>query len=428
MKNLIFAAIFSLLSFTAFAGKLSESVHAFYKAVDGGDFDKAGTLLADDVKAYLPFSPQAMDKMAYEQLGMSMGAAFPDMQHKVLEVTEGKGTAAFKAWFTGTNTGSMMGNPPTGNRVETPFLGYFKYNSKGLITEVNIQFDAANFNAQLMKGIDPKMMAEKAIRDLYVLMDAGQTDKFPMYCAADFKISNPFLAEPSPVQAFQGVIRGQKTAFPDMKHEVAEIVSDGKYVTTRGIFSGTNTGSMMGNPPTGNKVSLPFLVLDELDEKGKIRNRTVQFDSKSFFSQVMGENMEEQNRQTALSILEKLDKRNLDGVCASFAKDAKFTGWAPQTVDVQGYRAVMSELLAAFPDSHFSTDLVVVEGNKVVVRHHFTGTYTGAKFQGTPPSNKKAVVPATVTYRFEDGKPVELWLNADFLGLLIQIGAIPMPK
>ncbi|MBK8568380.1 MAG: nuclear transport factor 2 family protein [Saprospiraceae bacterium] len=126
-NNLIFAAIFSLLSFTAFAGKLSESVHAFYKAVDGGDFDKAGTLLADDVKAYLPFSPQAMDKMAYEQLGMSMGAAFPDMQHKVLEVTEGKARLLLKLGLLART--KHDGQPPT-NRVETPFLSYFKYNSK----------------------------------------------------------------------------------------------------------------------------------------------------------------------------------------------------------------------------------------------------------------------------------------------------------
>ncbi len=412
-NNLIFSAIFCFLSFSAFAGKLSESVHAFYKAVDGGDFDKAGTLLTDDVKAYLPFSPQAMDKMAYKQLGMSMGAAFPDMQHKVLEVTEGKGTAAFKAWFTGTNTGSMMGNAPTGNRVETPFLGYFKYNSKGLITEVNIQFDAANFNAQLMKGIDPKMMAEKAIRDLYVLMDAGQTDKFPMYCAADFKISNPFLAEPSPVQAFQGVIQTQKTAFPDMKHEVVEIVSDGKYVTTRGIFSGSNTGSMMGNPPTGNKVNIPFLVLDELDEKGKIRNRTVQFDSKSFESQLMkGINPNAAAEATVRGILAAADAGDGKKLLSYFTADAKhYFGGQLNTNDELAKR--VAGFKAGFPDINRVIDDFYVNNGVVTIRGWLVGTNTGS-FMGKPATGNKIKVSVLGLYKVNaEGKVTEAYVELD---------------
>jgi predicted ester cyclase len=58
-------------------------------------------------------------------------------------------------------------------------------------------------------------------------------------------------------------------------------------VVTSGIFKGTNTGSMMGNSPTGNKVSLPFLVLDHVDANGKIVSRNVLFDNKAFESQLM---------------------------------------------------------------------------------------------------------------------------------------------
>ncbi len=133
-----------------------------------------------------------------------------------------------------------------------------------------------------------KMKNEKNVRELFALMDAGQTDKFGMYCSADFKISNPFLAEPAPIQAFIGILQTQKAAFPnDMKHEILEMVSDGKTVITRGIFHGTNIGSMMGNPPTGNKVSIAFISWDEMDSAGKIKNRYVQFDGKSFDAQLM---------------------------------------------------------------------------------------------------------------------------------------------
>ena len=140
--------------------------------------------------------------------------------------------------------------------------------------------------SELQKPYDSHL-AESNIRTLFNMMDSGKSEEFKNYCTTDFLISNPFLPTPAPISAFEGILMGQKAAFPDMKHEIVELTTDGHYVTTRGIFSGTNTGSMMGNPPSGNKVIIPFIVLDELDPYGKIKNRYVQFDLKSFESQLM---------------------------------------------------------------------------------------------------------------------------------------------
>ena len=171
----------------------------------------------------------------------------------------------------------------------------YKYNPTGQTFNTNYvhQFKVVNGKVTYFKGIaeiqqpDSKKMAEATIRELFAAMDAGKTELFSNYCSADFRISNPFLSEPSPIEAFTGILMTQKTAFPNMKHEIVELTTDGHYVTTRGIFKGTNTGPMMGNPPTGNKVVIPFLVLDELDVNGKIKNRYVQFDGKSFDAQLM---------------------------------------------------------------------------------------------------------------------------------------------
>lgn len=412
-NNLIFTILFSFFAVTAFAGKLSQSVYEFYHAVDMKDWDKASNLLADDVKVNIPFSPQSMDKLAYRQIGMSMGTAFPDMMHKVLDVVEGKNSVAFKAWFSGTNTGPMMGNPATGNRVEAPFQGFMKFNKEGKMIEVAISFDVAFFNAQIMKGINPNAIAENLVRELYKVMDAGQTDKFPMYCAADFKISNPFLAEPSPVQAFQGVIQTQKTAFPDMKHEVVEIVSDGKYVTTSGIFSGTNTGSMMGNPPTGNKVNIPFLVLDELDEKGKIRNRTVQFDSKSFESQLMkGINPNAAAEATVRGILAAADAGDGKKLLSYFTADAKhYFGGQLNTNDELAKRVVGFK--AGFPDIKRVIDDIYVNNGVVTIRGWLVGTNTGS-FMGKPATGNKIKVSVLGLYKLNtEGKVTEAYVELD---------------
>lgn len=436
MKNLtLFVGALTMLSFTipttTYAGKHDTAIREFWTAVDKGNFEKAISYLAADLQVIIPLSAEPLSRDAFRQLGEGFRVGFPDIRHNVQESTEGKKTTAVRGIFSGTNTGSLMGNPATGNRVELPFLQYWTFDAEGKAIRIEIAFDLAAFNTQLMKGLpNPKLVAEKNIRELYKIMDAGQTEKFALFCAPNFIISNPLLPAPAPIKAFQGVIQTQKTAFPDMKHEVLEIISDGNTVVTKGIFSGTNTGKMMDNPPTGNRVELPFLVLDQLDASGKIVNRHVQFDSKSFESQLMKGIPAAKNQasELALKMMAKLDAHDLKGAIQYCAADARFNGWGPQTLDSKGYNQAMTEILASFPDARFKITDVVAEGDKVVVRHQLEGTHTGAAFQGIPKSKRKVVVPATVTFYFNDGKAQELWLNADMLGLLMQLGANPMAK
>ncbi len=56
---------------------------------------------------------------------------------------------------------------------------------------------------------------------------------------------------------------------------------------------------------------------------------------------------QEMNKPAALKIMEKLHKRNLDAVVSSFASDTRFHGWAPQALDVNGYKQAMSDIFNA---------------------------------------------------------------------------------
>ena len=132
---------------------------------------------------------------------------------------------------------------------------------------------------------------KNTISALFAAMDAGETAKFGDYCSPDFQIYHPFLSEPGSLQVFQGLIQGQKTGFPDMKHEIVQVVAEGNLVAVRGVFKGANTGSMQGNPPTGNRVELPFIVIDEFDATGKLKIRRVQFDTGAFQAQLMAAKM-----------------------------------------------------------------------------------------------------------------------------------------
>jgi predicted ester cyclase len=67
---------------------------------------------------------------------------------------------------------------------------------------------------------------------------------------------------------------------------------------------------------------------------------------------------------------------------------------------------------------------MVAEGDKVAVRLNVTGTHKG-ELQGIPPTGKKVSFSAMDFITLIDGKVAEEWMNADTMGLMQQIGAVP---
>jgi steroid delta-isomerase-like uncharacterized protein len=69
----------------------------------------------------------------------------------------------------------------------------------------------------------------------------------------------------------------------------------------------------------------------------------------------------------------------------------------------------------------------VGEGDRVAARFSITGTHTGI-FMGIPATGKTIHVTGSGIFRVVDGKATDNWVNFDALGLLQQLGAVPMPK
>jgi predicted ester cyclase len=78
------------------------------------------------------------------------------------------------------------------------------------------------------------------------------------------------------------------------------------------------------------------------------------------------------------------------------------------------------------PDRVLADDLIVCAGDYVIVRTmvHNSDT-TGV--DGNPPTNKSYVISAIDIYRFENGKVVERWGNADLVSMYRQIGYTMTP-
>jgi steroid delta-isomerase-like uncharacterized protein len=92
----------------------------------------------------------------------------------------------------------------------------------------------------------------------------------------------------------------------------------------------------------------------------------------------------------------------------------------------EGVIQLTSMLRSAFPDLQATIDDIIAEGDKVVIRQTWTGTHQG-EFMGVPPTGKSVSIGVIDIIRVDGGKFVEHWGQMDSMGLMQQLGAIPMP-
>ncbi|MCA1668271.1 MAG: ester cyclase [Thermomicrobia bacterium] len=103
------------------------------------------------------------------------------------------------------------------------------------------------------------------------------------------------------------------------------------------------------------------------------------------------------------------------------------THFASQEVrGVDAFTPFVAHFLAAFPDMHLTVEDAIAEGNKVVCRITWTGTYQG-ELMGIAPTGKRVTSYGMSFFRIADGKVAEEWVGEDMLALMEQIGAVPSP-
>jgi|GEM_PF-524932 len=81
----------------------------------------------------------------------------------------------------------------------------------------------------------------------------------------------------------------------------------------------------------------------------------------------------------------------------------------------------------AFPDVKVRRAFWVVEGDIVVERAIAEATHKG-ELMGIPPTGNKVSWTELHAYRVDNGRIAEVWSEADLLGVMGQIGALPPPE
>jgi predicted ester cyclase len=93
------------------------------------------------------------------------------------------------------------------------------------------------------------------------VIPSGDGGALSALLAPDFLDHDPLPGQPAGRAAGEYVVRTMHTAQPDLRFTIDDLVAEGDRVTIRWRLHGTNTGPLLGRPPTGRRIELAAIVI-----------------------------------------------------------------------------------------------------------------------------------------------------------------------
>ena len=115
---------------------------------------------------------------------------------------------------------------------------------------------------------------------------------------------------------------------------------------------------------------------------------------------------------------------NLDSVDELLTEDFTPHTWGKVEPGKEAMKAAIERVSKGLSDASMTIQDVIAEGDRVAVRLTSHAVQTG-EFMGLPPSGKPYTIGEIHIFRLVDGKVAEHWHQADFMGMMRQLGASP---
>jgi len=98
--------------------------------------------------------------------------------------------------------------------------------------------------------------------------------------------------------------------------------------------------------------------------------------------------------------------------------------WGSMQPGRDGLKEAIERVAKGISDPSMTIEDVIAEGDRVAVRLTSSATHTG-EFMGMPASGKRYEIGEIHIFRLRDGRVSEHWHQADFMGMMKQLGQTP---
>lgn len=136
----------------------------------------------------------------------------------------------------------------------------------------------------------------------------------------------------------------------------------------------------------------------------------------------------QENKALVRCFIEEVqNQHNLNAIDALFSPDFIDHSGKTPLPGVEAAKGFFATMFTAFPDMHFTIQRMLAEGDQVATHKTFHGTHRGP-FMGIQPSGKQVTIEVMDIVTVQDGKITDHWTVDDALGMLQQLGVIPVPE
>ncbi len=109
------------------------------------------------------------------------------------------------------------------------------------------------------------------VRRLLDVWEQGNIDLIDELLAPDYVNHSPATPEqPTGPEGLKGAVSMFRSAIPDLKMVVEDMIAEGDKVVLRYTLEGTHEGELFGIPPTGKRLSIKSIAVERVSD-GKIR-------------------------------------------------------------------------------------------------------------------------------------------------------------
>jgi len=120
-------------------------------------------------------------------------------------------------------------------------------------------------------------------------------------------------------------------------------------------------------------------------------------------------------------------KGNVDAVDKLVAHDFVPHSWSSVAPGTDSLKQAVKRVFAGLSGVSMKIEDMISQDDKVAVRLTAHATHQG-DFMGLPATGKSYTISETHIFHIRDGKIAEHWRDADMLGLMQQLGALPEPS
>lgn len=134
----------------------------------------------------------------------------------------------------------------------------------------------------------------------------------------------------------------------------------------------------------------------------------------------------EENKAVIRRFIDQVfEKHQLASVDELVARDFVPHSW-PGVTGVDSFKRAIEKVSAGPSELSLKIEDMIAEGDKVAVRLTLHAVHH-ADFLGIPAAGKEHTISETHIFYVKQGKVTEHWRDADLLGMMRQLGALPAP-